>query len=67
MPAGAQGTGEEKKELKKLPSMLNEHEEVVNLVNGRYEGNEGLVVVTDRRVMFIDEGLVRTHREDSAR
>lgn len=53
-----------RKELKKLPSMLYEHENVLNLVNGRYEGNEGLIVVTDRRVMFIDEGVVRSHRED---
>jgi hypothetical protein len=53
-----------RKELTKLPSMLHEHEQVVNLVQGRYEGNEGLIVATDRRVLFIDEGLVRSHRED---
>jgi hypothetical protein len=54
------------KELKKLPSMLHEHECVLNLVQGRYEGNQGLIVATDRRVMFIDEGIVRSHREDFA-
>lgn len=53
-----------RKELKKLPSMLHEQEQVLNLVQGRYEGNEGLIVATDRRVLFIDEGLVRSHRED---
>jgi hypothetical protein len=53
-----------RKELKKLPAMLHEHERVANLAQGRYEGNEGLIVATDRRVMFIDEGLVRSHRED---
>jgi hypothetical protein len=55
-----------RKELRKLPSMLHEHEQVVNLIQGRYEGNEGLIVATDRRVMFIDEGIVRSQREDFA-
>jgi hypothetical protein len=53
-----------RKELRKLPSMLHEHETIVNFTQGRYEGNEGLIVATDRRVMFIDEGIVRSHRED---
>jgi hypothetical protein len=53
-----------RKELKKLPSMLHEREEVVNLSQGRYEGKEGLIAVTDRRVLFVDEGIVTSHRED---
>ncbi len=53
-----------RKELRKLPEMLYEDEEVMNLTQGQYEGNQGLVVVTDRRVMFVDEGMIRSHRED---
>jgi hypothetical protein len=53
-----------RKELKKLPEMLHEGEEVLNLAQGRYEGNEGLIAVTDRRILFVDEGLVRSQRED---
>ncbi len=50
----------------KLPAMLNEHEQVESLAQGKYEGNQGLIVATDRRIMFIDEGLVRSRREDFA-
>jgi hypothetical protein len=53
-----------RKELRKLPEMLYEDEEVMNLTQGQYEGNQGLVAVTDRRVMFVDEGMIRSHRED---
>jgi hypothetical protein len=53
-----------RRELKLLPEILHEDEEVVNLAQGRYEGNEGLIVVTDRRVLFVDQGIVRSHRED---
>jgi len=53
-----------RKELRKLPEMLYEGEEVINLTQGQYEGNQGLVAVTHRRVRFIDEGMIRSHRED---
>lgn len=53
-----------RKELKKLPGMLHESEQVLNLVQGEYEGHQGLIVATDRRVMFINEGMVRSDRED---
>lgn len=53
-----------RRELKLLPEILHEHEDVVNLAQGRYEGNEGLIVVTDRRVLFIDQGMLKSHRED---
>lgn len=53
-----------RRELKLLPEILHENEGVVNLAQGRYEGNEGLIAVTDRRVLFIDQGIVKSHRED---
>lgn len=53
-----------RKELKKLPSVLNEGENVLNLAQGRYEGNQGAVVVTDQRVLFTEEGVFRSKVED---
>lgn len=53
-----------RKELKKLPGMLGESEQVLKLGQGRYEGKQGLVIATDHRVLFIDEGLVSSRRED---
>lgn len=53
-----------RKELKKLPELLNDSEDVVNLAQGRYEGKQGAVVVTDRRVMLVEEGVFRSRLED---
>ena len=54
-----------KKELRNLPGLLHERELVVNLARGNYDGNQGLVVVTDRRVLFLSEGVGRHKLEDS--
>lgn len=53
-----------RKELKKLPELLNDSEDVVYLAQGRYEGKQGAVVVTDRRVMLVEEGVFRSRLED---
>lgn len=53
-----------KKELKTLPSHLSEGEQVLNLSSGMYDGANGLVVLTDRRVIFIEAGLGRSRFED---
>lgn len=53
------------KELRKLPALLDDRESVVNLAQGTYDKHAGLVVVTDRRVMFVEEGLMfRSRLED---
>ena len=52
------------RELKKLPSLLLEGEDVLNLARGRYDGKQGLVVLSDRRVLFMDEGVIRSRLED---
>ena len=52
------------RELKKLPGLLLDAEDVLNLARGAYDGKQGLVVVTDRRVMFVEEGVVRSRLED---
>jgi len=53
-----------KKELLKLPSLLHEGERVVNLAQGMYADKNGLIAVTDRRVMFVEEGVMRSRLED---
>lgn len=53
-----------RREMKKLPDLLAEDEDVVNLARGEYDGKEGLIVVSDRRVMFVEQGLIRHNFED---
>jgi len=53
-----------RKELKNLNSILHEGEPVLNMASGRYDGNEGLIVATDRRVIFFEKGLARSRQED---
>jgi hypothetical protein len=53
-----------RKELKKLPSLLEDGENLENLAQGLYEGNEGIVAVTDRRLLFVEEGVMRSRLED---
>jgi hypothetical protein len=52
------------KELAKLPSLLGEGEEVMNVAQGMYADKNGLVAVTNCRVMFVEEGLMRSRLED---
>jgi hypothetical protein len=52
------------KELKKLPALLLDGEEVLNLARGRYDRRQGLVVLTDRRILFVEEGVMRSRLED---
>jgi hypothetical protein len=53
-----------KKELKTLPSYLAEGEQVLNLSSGLYDGANGLVVLTDRRVFFLSAGISNSRFED---
>jgi Bacterial PH domain/Short C-terminal domain len=53
-----------RREIKKLPSLLHVGERVVNLAQGRYERKEGLIVVTDKRILFAEEGMMRSRLED---
>lgn len=53
-----------RREMKKLPQLLGEGEEVVNLARGEYGGKEGLIAATDRRIIFVEEGMVRHRLED---
>ncbi len=53
-----------RREMKKLPDLLGENEEVVNLARGEYGGKEGLIAATDRRIIFLEEGVLRHRLED---
>lgn len=53
-----------RKELKNLPGLLSEGEGVLNLASGQYGGRQGLLVVTDRRLLFYEKGMGRSRQED---
>jgi Bacterial PH domain len=53
-----------KKELRTLPGHLQEGEQVLNLSSGMYDGAGGLIVLTDRRVIFYSAGAMKSRFED---
>lgn len=53
-----------KKELRTLPGHLHEDEEVLNLSSGMYDGANGLIVLTDRRIIFLSAGALKSRFED---
>ena len=46
------------RDFKALPEVLEEGECVYAVVSGMYERNIGVVAITDRRVVFLDKGLI---------
>lgn len=53
-----------RRELKKLPDVLAEGEVIETMAQGAYDRKNGLVVLTDRRVVFLEEGMMRHRLED---
>ena len=53
-----------RKELRKLTDLLGEDEEVLNLARGQDDGKTGLLVITDRRIVFTEQGMMRSRLED---
>lgn len=53
-----------RRELRELPGILLTGEQVVNMAAGQYEGRQGLVVVTEQRVIFFEAGMARSRQED---
>jgi len=47
-----------KREIKELPAILWEDENVENLIAGTYNNGNGILVATNKRLVFIDKGLV---------
>jgi hypothetical protein len=51
--------GQLQRELKRLPTLLDAHERLVDLDRAEVEGGTGLLAVTDQRVVFVrDDGLL---------
>ena len=46
------------REIKELPKILHEGEHIEGLVQGWYENGTGLLVSTNKRLLFVDKGLV---------
>ena len=46
-----------RKEIKELPTILWENEVVKDIVQGYYNNGQGVLVATDRRLIFIDKGI----------
>lgn len=53
-----------RKEIRELPKILWEGEEVRGAISGVYNNRIGMLVATDRRLLFIDKGLVSLRVED---
>lgn len=47
-----------KKELNHLPEVLSEGEQVLAFTSGLMDGNTWLVTLTDRRIIFLDKGMI---------
>jgi hypothetical protein len=47
-----------KKELNHLPEILSEGEQVLAFTSGIMDGNTWLITLTDRRIIFLDKGMI---------
>jgi len=47
-----------KKELNHLPEILGDGEQVLAFTSGMMDGNTWLITLTDRRVIFLDKGMI---------
>jgi len=47
-----------RKELKELPNILWSDESVENIIQGTYNNGNGILVATNRRLVFVDKGFL---------
>ncbi len=47
-----------RKEINELPSILDQNEKITNLIQGTYNGGQGILVATNRRLVFVDKGIL---------
>lgn len=52
------------REIKHLTEHLWDNEQVERMVSGTYGGGTGLLVLTDRRLLFLKEGMMKQTLED---
>ena len=53
-----------RREIERLPGLLPAGEEILILAQGRLEGGTGMIVVTDTRLMFFEQGVSHRRVED---
>jgi hypothetical protein len=53
-----------KREIERLVDHLGEDEQVQRMVAGSYGGGVGLLVLTDRRLLFVKDGRLKKTLED---
>lgn len=53
-----------RKEIRRLPELMDPGEALITACSGTYEGRSGLLALTDRRILFVDEGVVRSRLEE---
>ena len=47
-----------RREIRELPNILWEDEIVEKIVQGLYENGQGILVATNKRLLFVDKGLI---------
>jgi|688.fasta_scaffold85934_3 hypothetical protein len=53
-----------RKEIKELPDILWDNEQIENIIVGVYNNSNGVLVATGKRLIFIDKGLFSLKVED---
>jgi hypothetical protein len=56
LPLGGKFVG--RREVKELPNILWDDEQVLDLVQGSYNNSTGILVATQKRLLFVDKGLL---------
>ena len=54
-----------KKELNHLPEVLADGEQVIAFTSGLMDGNTWLITLTDRRIIFLDKGMIYGLKQSS--
>jgi hypothetical protein len=53
-----------RREIGNLAQLLPAGEKIVHMAQGRHEGATGLIVATDYRVLFVEQGIAHSRVED---
>ena len=62
--AGIEKSVFSRKEVRELPAILWENERIERAIQGSYNNRIGLLVATDRRLIFVDKGIMSLKVED---
>jgi hypothetical protein len=53
-----------RKEVKQLPTILWEDEKVEHIIRGFYASGTGILIATNKRLVFVDKGITKLRVED---